>query len=182
MDRPAHVHTADRQFASEPIYISEQNLISATLTATDRDAALADLANFDAKLPFLLGLSVTDRQQLQKMGDTRRAFVEQTISIAGQNAQIFPASFDLAEFQNDMALYLMLAPIMDAITIRYERMNDTMMALGSDLYAAALEAYGYIKAAGKSQGLDALRAQLKASRQRAPQAKTPPPAPAAKTP
>jgi hypothetical protein len=156
--------------------MSDQNLISATLSSADRDAALADLAAFDAKLPFLLGLSVTDRVELQKMGNTRRAFVEQTVNIAAQNPQVFPASFDVAEFQKDMDLYLQLAPIMDAIQLRYEKVNDTMLAVGSDLYTAALEAYGYIKSAGKSQGLDALRQQLKSSRQRAPQAKsqTPP--------
>lgn len=157
--------------------MTEQNLISASITAANRDAAIADLVSFDAKLPFLLGLTPDERMELQKMGNIRRTFVEQTVGIAGANPQIFPASFDLAEFQKDMALYLMLAPIMDAIQLRFEKMNDTMLALGSDLYAASLEAYGYIKAAGKSQGLDALRQQLKAARQRAPQKKATPPTP-----
>jgi hypothetical protein len=157
--------------------MSEQNLISATLTAANRDGAIADLASFDAKLPFLLGLTPDERMELQKMGNTRRTFVEQTVGIAVQNPQVFPASFDLAEFQKDMDLYLMLAPIMDAIQLRFEKVNDTMLALGSDLYAAALEAYTYIKAAGKSQGLDALRQQLKAARQRAPQKKAKPSTP-----
>jgi hypothetical protein len=139
--------------------MSEQNLISATLTAANRDGALADLASFDAKLSFLLGLTPDERMELQKMGNIRRSFVEQTLGVAAQNAQVFPASFNLAEFQKDMALYLMLAPIMDAIQLRFEKVNDTMLALGSDLYAEALEAYTYIKAAGKSQGLDALREQ-----------------------
>lgn len=152
--------------------MSEQNLISAVLSDGDRDAAITALETFDAKLPFLLGLTPKDRQELQKMGDTRRAFVEQTVSVAAQNPQVFPASFDQAEFQKDMALYLQLAPIMDAIQIRFSKVSDTMMAVGSDLYDSALEAYSYIKAAGKSQGLDSLRAQLKASRQRAPQRKT----------
>lgn len=161
--------------------MSEQNLVSATLTDADRDAALAALHAYEAKLPFLLGLTPAERQQLQKMGDTRRAFVEQTVTIAAQNPQIFPASFDQAELQKDMNLYLQLAPIADAIQVSYDKTNDTIMALGSDLYSTSLEAYGYIKAAGKSQGLDSLRAQLKSSRQRVPQHK-PQPAPATPTP
>ncbi|CAN5620324.1 hypothetical protein BH20VER1_BH20VER1_04850 [soil metagenome] len=60
---------------------------------------------------------------------------------------------------------------MDALKPVFEKLDDTLMALGSDLYAGSLETYGYIKAAGKSQGLDALREQLKASRQRAPKPK-----------
>ena len=154
--------------------MSDQNLVSATLSDADRDAAIADLAAFEAKLTFLLGLSIADRIELAKMGNTRRAFVEQALLIATQNAQVLPASFNLAEFQGDMDLYHQLAPVMEALEHTREKVNDTIMALGSDLYSAALEAYSYIKSAGKSQGLDALRQQLKASRQRAP--KTTPPA------
>jgi hypothetical protein len=155
--------------------MSDQNLISAMLSNTDRDAAIADLAAVQTKLPFLLGLSIADRIELNKMGNTRRTFVEQTVPIASQNVQVFPASFDLAELQADMDLYHQLVPVMDALEQLHEKLNDTMMALGSDLYSASLEAYAYIKAAGKSQALDALREQLKTSRQRKPKAKTPPP-------
>src|SRR5437868_6490022 len=75
----------------------EQNLVSATLSNADRDAAISTLADFEAKLPFLVGLTVDDRVNLQKMGNTRRAFVEQTVTVAGQNAQILPSTFDLKE-------------------------------------------------------------------------------------
>lgn len=157
--------------------MSDQNLVSATLTNTDRDAALAAIATVQTKLPFLIGLSPIDRINLQKMGNIRRSFVEQTVPIANQNAQVLPASFNLAELTADLALYHQLVPIMDALKPVFEKLDDTLMALGSDLYAASLEAYGYIKAAGKSQGLDALREQLKASRQHAPKQKPTPPTP-----
>ena len=41
-------------------------------------------------------------------------------------------------------------------------MQDTETLLGSDVMAAALEAYGLLKVSGKSQGLSALRAGLSA--------------------
>ncbi len=151
--------------------MSDQNLVSATLTNTNRDDAIAAIKTVETKLPFLIGLSMTDRVNLQKMGNIRRSFVEQTVPIANQNAQVLPASFNLAELTADMDLYHQLALIMDTLKPVYEKLDDTMMALGSDLYAASLEAYGYIKSAGKSQGLDALREQLKASRQHAPKPK-----------
>ena len=155
----------------------DQNLVSATLSNADRDAVLAAIATIGTQLPFLIGLSPSDRINLQKMGPTRRSFVEQTVPIASQNAQVLPPSFNLAELTADMALYHQLAPIMDALKPVYEKLDDTLMAVGSDLYAASLEAYGYVKAAGKSQGLDTLREQLKASRQRAPKPKTDTPKP-----
>ena len=93
--------------------MSDQNLVSATLSDADRDAALAAIATLETKLPFLLGLSMADRVNLQKMGNIRRTFVEQTVPIANQNAQVFPASFNLTEFTADMDLYHQLFPIME---------------------------------------------------------------------
>jgi hypothetical protein len=155
--------------------MSDQNLVSATLSNTDRDAVLLAISTITTKLPFLIGLSPGDRINLQKMGNVRRSFVEQTVPIASQNAQVLPASFDLNELTADMDLYRQLAPIMDALKPVFEKLDDTLLAVGSDLYAGSLEAYSYIKVAGKSQGLDALRQQLKASRQRAPKPKDNPP-------
>lgn len=148
--------------------MTEQNLVSANLTGATRDAALADIASCEAKLPFLIGLSPGDRVGLQKMGNIRRAFVEETVVVAAQNAQVLPASFDAAEYQKDKALFDQLVPIYDALQVLFEKVDDTLLALGSDLYSASLEVYGYVRAAGKSQALDSLRAQLKAARQKAP--------------
>ena len=153
--------------------MSDQNLVSATLSDADRDAVLTALATIQSLLPFLLGLSMADRMNLNKMGNIRRSFVEQTVPVANQNAQVFPPSFDLAELTADLALYHQLATIMDTLKPLFEKIDDTVLALGSDLYSASLEAYGYIKSAGKSQGLDALREQLKAARQHAPKPKPP---------
>ncbi len=157
--------------------MSDQNLVSATLSDTDRDAVLTAIATIQTKLPFLVGLSMADRTNLNKMGNIRRSFVEQTVPVANQNAQVMPGSFDLAELTADLALYHQLAMITDTLKPLFEKIDDTMLALGSDLYSASLEAYSYIKSAGKSQGLDALREQLKAARQHAPKPKQPPQTP-----
>lgn len=146
----------------------EQNLISADLSDADAAAVMTALQTLDAKLPMLLGLTPQERQELQKMGDTRRAFVQKTLEVARQHPQIFPATFDLPEFERDMALFLKLLPLFLAFQTRFEKLGDTVLALGSDLYAEALDAYAYIRQAGRSAGLDELRAQLKSSRQRAP--------------
>ena len=71
-----------------------------------------------------------------------------------------------------MDLYNMLMPVRDALHVLFEKVDDTMLALGSDLYSGSIEAYGYVKSAGKSQGLDSLREQLKVARQKTPEKKT----------
>jgi len=143
--------------------MSDQNPLSA-LSNTDRDAALAHLADFEAKLSFLIRLSV-DRRSLQKMGHKGRACVEGTVPIATQNAKLMTASFDVVALQRDMELYHQLAPIADALQHIYQKVNNTMLVLESDLYAASLEADACLKQAGETQGfLDALGGQLRNSR------------------
>jgi hypothetical protein len=148
----------------ENIPMSDQNLAPPILSNIDRDAALADLADFEAKLSFLIGLSV-DWRSPQKMGNTGRVCVEEIVPIATQNAKLMPASYDRAAIQRDMELYRQLAPIADALQHIYQKVNNTMLVLESDLYAASLEAHACIKQAGETQGLlDAFGEQLRTSR------------------
>lgn len=45
-----------------------ENRVSASLSASDRDAVLAALQTIRQKLPFLVDLSPEDRRKLPKMG------------------------------------------------------------------------------------------------------------------
>jgi hypothetical protein len=74
--------------------MSEQNLISGTIKQSDTDAVMAALQVLDANLRMLLRLAPQERQQLPKMGDIRRTFVQNSVSIATQNSQVFPPRFD----------------------------------------------------------------------------------------
>jgi len=49
-----------------------------------------------------------------------------------------------------------------------ERMQDSEMALGSDLMTNALEGYAFLKIAGKGEGLDGPRQMLSARFNRSP--------------
>ena len=46
------------------------------------------------------------------------------------------------------------------LTRLMEKVHDTDTALGSDAMVAALEGYAFLKAAGKGEGVDALRTLL----------------------
>ena len=141
--------------------MSAQNLVSAQLSAGDQAAVLTALATIRQKLPFLINLTPTDRQQLLKMGDGSRAFVERALGAAQTSPDVLPRSFDLAEFGNDWALREALLPISAQVAQLSELIDDTTMALGSDLMNAATTAYGFLQA-DDSAGNDVLRAQLAA--------------------
>ena len=53
-----------------------------------------------------------------------------------------------------------LQPVALQLTQLQEFFDDTIAALGSDLFSEALAAYAYMKAAGSGQGLDDLKALL----------------------
>lgn len=123
----------------------------------DIDAALTTL---EARLAGLVALDPVKRRRLHKMGDKSEAFCRLAIDVLGGNPQIIPANFDLAAVQRDLAALDVLRIRTIRVLRLYERMADTEMALGSDMMSNAVKGYAFLKVAGKSAGLDALRKQL----------------------
>jgi hypothetical protein len=130
------------------------NRVSATLSAEDRTAVLSAIDTIKQKLPFLVDLSPEDRRALPKAGDKSRAFVSAALTLATQNPDVLPRKFDLQEFQKDVALLESLAPVAAAVQQLSERIEDTLTAVGSDAYTAALLVYHSARMAGRGEGLD----------------------------
>jgi hypothetical protein len=135
-----------------------QNKIDAALSAADRDKIL-DLTNqINALLPFLTSLTTEEKRELPRMGDKSRAFVQASLALAEQDDSFLPRSFDVAEMRKDEDLYNAMTAVYTALAILFEKLQDTMMLTGSDLYVAALEVYDAAKRKGGSNtgGLDQL--------------------------
>lgn len=108
----------------------------------------------------LVSLSRDDRQRLTKMGDGSEPFCRKALDVMSQNTQILPRDFDVTEMRRDLESHDALNARLVRMTRMMERMRDTEMALGSDVMVAALEGYAFLKIAGKSEGLHALRRAL----------------------
>jgi hypothetical protein len=130
------------------------NRISAALTQADRQAVLAAVNTIREKLPFLIDLTPDERRTLLRMGDKSRGFVAQALTVAEQNEDILPRSFDVAEMRKDVDLLAALDPIMASLSQLSELVEDTYMAVGSEAYASALLVYQFARAAGKGAALD----------------------------
>lgn len=155
----------------------KDNLVSGTLTAADLQAVTDALAVIRTKLPFLIDLSSAERRKLFKMGDGSRAFVEKALIAAQANPQVFPPAFGVAEYARDWALWAQLGPVATQIAQLNELLDDTMMALSSDLMNAAVTAYGHLNQADTG-GLEDVRAELARRFTRSgPALATPPDAP-----
>ena len=72
--------------------------ISAKLTETDLQEIKAALATIEAKLPFLIHLTVEERRKLFKMGNKSLAFISNSLTAAQSNPNILPASFDFSSY------------------------------------------------------------------------------------
>jgi catalase (peroxidase I) len=133
-----------------------ENRVSASLSQTNQKAVLDAIQTIREKLPFLIDLTPDERRSLPKLGDKSQAFVTQALTVATQNSDILPRSFDVAEFRQDVDLWAALQPLTAALTQLQELVEDTYLEVGSEAYMAALAVYSYAKASGKGAALDGL--------------------------
>jgi hypothetical protein len=133
-----------------------QNRIDAAITAADRDKILDFIRQIRALLPFLIDLTMEERQSLVKMGDSGRPFVEQSLNLIEQDDSFMPRSFNKTEMRTDMDFYTIMLPVLIQMTQLFEAVNDTMMLTGSDLIMAGLDVYRNAKDNGRGANLDNL--------------------------
>lgn len=136
-----------------------QNVISLNLSAEQIDLVQKALEVLEQQLAGLISLSVDQRRELRKMGPKSEMFARKAYDVIAQSPEILPGTFDLKEFGGDIQALDRLRPLLARLTALTQRGEDTEMALGSDIYSAALEAYRFAKLAGKGTALDELRAQ-----------------------
>lgn len=145
-----------------------QNIISLSWTDAELSEMDQALTTLEARLEGLASLTPTQVRALTKMGDKSEAFVRQTVNVLTMNPQVLPPSFVLADVQADLRALDQLRPRMARLERLIDRADDTSIALGSDLMAAALEGYALLKVSGRNQGLDSLRQELAARFRKTP--------------
>ncbi len=139
-----------------------QNLISLTLSDATLKSVDEAITALEAQLAQLVDLSTDERRALNKMGDKSEAFCRQALTVMGQNPHMLPASVDLAEAQRDLHALDVLRSRGARLRQLLGRLEDTEMALGSDVMSASLEGYALLKVLGKGSGLDELRKGMSA--------------------
>ena len=108
----------------------------------------------------IVGLSLDDKSRIVKMGDGSVAFCKTAIEVIEDNMALMPSTFDLAEMKRDLETHDRLSQRVTRVTKILERMRNTDTALGSDVMAAALGGYNFLKAAGKREGVNALQQKM----------------------
>ncbi|MDT5060478.1 MAG: hypothetical protein QOH63_937 [Acidobacteriota bacterium] len=135
--------------------------INVTISPADVQAVKDSFAAILEKLPFLINLTANERKALLKTGPGSLSFVQNASSAAQNNATIFPASFNTADFQKDVDLLATLTELGTLASSVASRIDDTRLAVGSEAMQQATQVYNYVKTAAKNTpGLKPLAEQL----------------------
>ena len=136
-----------------------QNLISLTIDSSRFTAIEAAVTALEKELVDFVELSVEQRRELLKLGPKTEVFCRATIEVMERNPGALPADFDLNAIRQDRVAIDQVRSLLSRLRMLVSRVQDTEMALGSDLYKAALDGYRFAKATGKGAMLDELRMQ-----------------------
>lgn len=135
--------------------------ISASLTEAEITRIKASLDTVEKALPFLINLTTTERRKLLKMGDKSLAFVSNCLAVSQSNREILPLNFNVDEFSRDYELAIALSDILIRLRQITEKVDDTLMAVGSEAMTTSLEVYDSVKSGAKrNPGLKTVAEQL----------------------
>lgn len=150
VDPPKHTMTND-------------NKISAAISAQDMTDIMAAFATIKAKLPFLINLSAAEKRRMPNISTERGGMVDTFTSEMGLHAELIPTFVDMPELAKDAALLTQLDTIRACADELCEGINDTHQAVGSDMYLAYLSFYNNVKQAAKRSvvGADAIYQNLR---------------------
>jgi hypothetical protein len=142
--------------------MSYQN-ISYVIPAADLAAINAAFDTLNAKLPFLITLTKEEHQTLFKMGNKSVDFVQDAAEASKAFPTILPANFSQAEYLKDTDLVKNLVTIKVKLDSLQEKVDDTLMAVGSEAMGSSLEVYSLVQIqADRVPGLKSVADNLKA--------------------
>ncbi len=154
-----------------------QNKVSSTLAATAAANITTAIATIRTNLPFLINLTKDERQSLPRAGDNSQAFLQASLTFVAQHPEALPANFNTAEFAKDGALLTPFSPVVAAIAQLNEDVQDTDLALNSDLFAQSLDVYAFAKANNRGGAYDAYVDSVKGRFAKRPRTPATPPTP-----
>ncbi len=139
------------------------NRVSAEMTQQQVETVLGAIDTIKENLPFLINLKPEDRAGLPKMEDNRRPFVEKALDYAKKDKDMLPRYIDIEELEKDLTLFRNLASIDRELGRMDEMVKDTLAAVGSESYVAALSVYNASKLAARNGhwGTDSVVEDLK---------------------
>jgi len=135
--------------------------ISATLSDKNKAEIKQAITTIQDNLAFLISLTPEERRKRPKMGKKSLAFVRDSVTVTQTNPEVVPSNFDSAEFARDYQLTADLTEVLILLEQLTEKVDDTLLAVGSESMMSSLLVYDYVKTAARhSPGLKSVAEQL----------------------
>lgn len=167
-------------FVAESHHImTNDNKISAAISAQDKTDILAAFATIKTKLPFLINLTAEGRRSTPAIA-TERGGMNSTFPMEmTAHADLVPTYVNMTEVNKDSALWDDLDEIESAANEVCAAIADTKQAVGNDLLLAYLSFYNNVGQAAKRgvAGIQAVYDNLRRYFRRGGNTPPPPPAP-----
>lgn len=147
-----------------------QNLIAQTITDTQRDAMLADLASFNTKFaPYLVNLTPADIAGLAKIKSTDIGALEVAQTFAQQNPASISVDMNITGLNQDVGVARQLSVLLAAAQQKTDMIQNSLIAALSDGRVTADALYRVEKAKGKTPQNEAFLEAYGARYARGPQ-------------
>jgi hypothetical protein len=120
------------------------------------------IKNLDMELGFSIGFDKEQHKKYQKMGDKTVAFINKMMEYSADHPDLVPPYSDLEELKTDYDLANKLRLIIEKLEPVVNKINDSYLSVGDDVFSAARKFYGYVKAAAiaGAPGLAPIAAEL----------------------
>jgi hypothetical protein len=114
-------------------------------------------------LPFLINLTKDERFTLPKLGSSSLAFDEQCASYMASAPNLIPPFVTATEVAKDRALRLVLSDLLRGAKKLCEKLDDSLMLVGSEIWLADLSFCQTVRQAAKRDvpGADTIYDDLK---------------------
>ena len=126
------------------------NRLSADISDADMARITAGVADAQQTMPFLIGLTESERRHLPKIRRSNRLFVEEAIQALDENQTWLPGYVNPLEIRKDYALYNKLRKVEMIVGQFYEKIIHTRILAGSEAYQGSLMFYRMAKEAAAS--------------------------------
>lgn len=141
--------------------MAAQNLVSAAISPEEKADILQKLSEIKETLSFLLSLMPEDIGKIMKAGNTYKQFIDKAYDAVTAHPEIMAGTFDLEEYKRDYALSEDILPIVNMVNELAESLENTSMAVNSDVMVGSLEVYAAVKANRKKvPGLNVVADEL----------------------
>lgn len=126
--------------------MSKKNLISATFTPEEIQEAIGKVTSIlDSLKGRCVNLTPDERREYNRIGIRTENWARKVVNYMIEQPQFIPAFVDFTETKMDFDAREALKPLLRALEAARDMFDDTIMALGADLYGSELGYYSNVR-------------------------------------